>query len=221
MRASRMAAIAVSIAVLLCGAALLLIHGGHASQRQAEVDSLVTLRQTMRNLGFRLGQLEEQLSSHTTDATKASLQRHDRAVAGSSDADLLPLAKRESADIRNAQAINEQIEDAANSIVQDFSARYGTTTSRLSQEAGAMHDACENSLNDWGRAIGDIQDSIEASINGTDDASASDSERYYSDSDREMIQCNRHTSNVFDQLTGLDKRLVSDIGVARAELEKF
>ena len=46
-------------------------------------------------------------------------------------------------------------------------------------------------------------------------------EQYYSDSEHEDVSCNRHDSNIQEELKKLDGRIMSDITAAKAGMHAF
>ena len=75
-------------------------------------------------------------------------------------------------------------------------------------------------LTDWTRAIGDITDSIQASIDGRF-MPATNAEQYYSATDREDVGCERHMDSADSALKALDSRLDGELGAARQSISQF
>ena len=220
MKPSLKAVIAVALVVVVVSAILFAIHRVHIARREAAFVSLVSSQRHMDSMEADLADLGAQYDIASNDGSNAGQKRHDRAENSADASELLTYAKRESAAVAKAQALNETITDSGTVISQAYSSLYGSASSRLQSEVNARHDSCELALNDWGRAIGDIQDSLQASVNGSFEPSG-DSEQYYSNSEREDVQCDRHTSNVREELKKLDQRLSSEIRSAEAALNGF
>jgi hypothetical protein len=211
---------AVAVVALLAAGAIFAVHRGHVQQRQQQLDRLQSVSSNVATLEESLEATGGDFSTTLSNGAKASQKRHDAAMANDGDAEILPMAKTEYADVDRAKSLNETIESQSSAIAQAYSGIYGDATAKALAESSSAHDACENELDDWSRAIGDIRDSIQASIDGRY-APANNSEEYYRDSDREQVQCERHSEAFTSEAKRLDSRLSSDIRAAQASLARF
>jgi hypothetical protein len=214
------AVIAVALVATIVGATLFGIHRAHAAHRQAAVDAMKMEQRKLESLEARLENLEQQLHTVVNHGDSLSTRRHDRGINGADESELLRLAKQEHGDVTKAKALNEKIGDSGISITQDYAVVFGNATARLQAEMAAQRDSCENSLTDWEHAIGDIQDGLEESINGTE-LNFPNVEQLYTSSEHEYVQCMRHKAIVKDELRTFDRRVASDIRVATTAIKMF
>jgi cell division protein FtsL len=192
-------------------------------QLSRELNDLQTVESNLESEHATIKQENAILLSDTASASEAGNERHDEGLGESDIVKMHDLAQREVQLISDALSQQAAVESGDSALLSYWNNLYGDAViKQYRADVAARNEARDNSLAEWDRAIGLINDNLTQDLHDRSTMNAnSDIIAHYTESTRDANESNRYSKLVDADAQVLQVRLGNDISSVRSKLTQL